>query len=387
MREKRIILSETLAKRIIEAVGSTVNHNINIMNEQGVIIASRDASRIGRFHEVAYQILNGSEDMLEAYETDHLLGTHRGINIAIKHNGQKIGVMGITGHPDEVRPLVLVMKLAVETMLEYELDQQAYVLKYTQRQQMEASLVHGAFAEENRLERWAKALALQPDAYRIPVLFRLEALPDSSQRRALTERLQSAPHQSEQDIITDWYGKEITVFKAVEHSACPADAREALAAFAQPFLETCAQRGLKAVASTGFYCNKLSAYHRSLQQAQWLMNLPEAEKQSFRCFYDYIRYWVDAHLPVPELRDAFGFYALEDCSETFIRRMLAACRALRRCDYNFVKASQMLFIHKNTLFTWMNDIRQKLHVDPVQSETDRAFWEYLCLYYEHRNAN
>ena len=48
--------------------------------------------------------------------------------------------------------------------------------------------------------------------------------------------------------------------------------------------------------------------------------------------------------------------------------------------------SQSLFIHKNTLFSWMNDIRQRLRIDPVQNETDRAFWEYLCMYYEHRHS-
>ena len=29
----------------------------------------------------------------------------------------------------------------------------------------------------------------------------------------------------------------------------------------------------------------------------------------------------------------------------------------------------------------MNDIRQRLRIDPVQNETDRAFWEYLCMYH------
>ena len=385
MREKKTVLSEALAKRIIEAVGGTVNHNINIMNDQGVIIASRDSARVGRFHEVAYQILNGTEDMVEAYETDHLLGTRRGINVAIKRGGEKIGVLGITGHPDEIRPLVLVMKLAVETMLEYELDQQDYVLRYTQRQQMEASLVHGTFAEDNQLERWAKALSLQTGIYRIPLLFRLEKSPTSGQRQMLTTLLQEAPQQNGQDIVTDWYGKEMIVFKAVEQPVHQVEAGEQLRAFAAPFLEACAQHGLNAICSTGVYCNKLASYHRSLQRAQWLMNLQQASKESFRYFYEYIRPWVDSRVPVTELRDTFDFFVMDDYSETFIRRMLMACQALRKSDYNFVKASQLLFIHKNTLFTWMNDIRQKLHIDPVQSETDRAFWEYLCLYYEHRN--
>lgn len=385
MHDKKSILSEALAKRIIEAVGSTVNHRINIMNEHGVIMASSDPACVGRYHEVACQILRDGSDMHEAYGDDHLMGVGSGVSVAIKQGGVSVGVLGVAGHPDEIRPMVLVMKLAVETMLQHETEQQAYVLKYTQRQQLEASLVHGAFAEEHRLEHWARAQGLETDLYRIPILFRLEPAPDSQQRQALMAALQAAPGRSDQDVVTEWYGREIIVFKVVEQPIHPGDALDVLGAFTAPFMETCAQQGIRVAAGTGVYVNRLTAYHRSVQRAQWLMSLRDAGDEPLRYFYHHVRSWADACVPATELRDTYAFYDLQDCSETFIRRMLSACRALRRCDYNFVKASRMLFIHKNTLFTWMNDVRQRLRIDPVQNGTDRAFWEYLCLYYEHRH--
>ena len=42
-----------LAKKFIEQITQFTDYNINIMNEQGCIIASRDPKRVGTDHEVA----------------------------------------------------------------------------------------------------------------------------------------------------------------------------------------------------------------------------------------------------------------------------------------------------------------------------------------------
>ena len=54
-----------LAQKFIEQVTQYTDYNINIRNEKGVIIASRDPKRVGTFHEVAYYIVTGTEDMVD----------------------------------------------------------------------------------------------------------------------------------------------------------------------------------------------------------------------------------------------------------------------------------------------------------------------------------
>lgn len=53
------MIDVALARKFIEQITQYTDYNINIMNDQGVIIASRDPKRVGTFHEVAYYIVRG----------------------------------------------------------------------------------------------------------------------------------------------------------------------------------------------------------------------------------------------------------------------------------------------------------------------------------------
>ena len=46
-----------------------------------------------------------------------------GINMVIATGGKREGVVGVTGAPEEVRPVALMVKMAFETMLKYERQQ------------------------------------------------------------------------------------------------------------------------------------------------------------------------------------------------------------------------------------------------------------------------
>ena len=46
-----------LAEKFVKKAKNYTKYNINIMDENGIIIASSNTERIGSFHEVAYQLL------------------------------------------------------------------------------------------------------------------------------------------------------------------------------------------------------------------------------------------------------------------------------------------------------------------------------------------
>ena len=46
------MIEPEMARRFIEQVTQYTEYNINIMDESGVIIASRDPKRVGTYHEV-----------------------------------------------------------------------------------------------------------------------------------------------------------------------------------------------------------------------------------------------------------------------------------------------------------------------------------------------
>ena len=57
------MINRDIAEKFIKQVTEYTSYNVNIMDEEGVIIASRDPERIGQYHEIAYRIVHGSEDL------------------------------------------------------------------------------------------------------------------------------------------------------------------------------------------------------------------------------------------------------------------------------------------------------------------------------------
>ena len=132
-------ITHKLAQNIVNKTMNILGKNINIMDEKGVIIGSGDKSRLNQFHEGAAQVIKEGEK-LEIYSKDinNLVGAKPGINLPIEYNNKIIGVVGITGEPNEVSPFGEVIKMTVEMML-----QQEFLLKEIQlEQQARGNFIH-----------------------------------------------------------------------------------------------------------------------------------------------------------------------------------------------------------------------------------------------------
>ena len=58
-----------MAQKFIDQITDYTEYNINIMDESGVIIASRSKDRIGTYHEAADRIVRGKEDIVTRRRT------------------------------------------------------------------------------------------------------------------------------------------------------------------------------------------------------------------------------------------------------------------------------------------------------------------------------
>lgn len=119
------LLSRELAGSIVERTMNVVSYNINIMDENGVIIASGDKERIGTIHEGAIIALQRkSEFNVNENESKKLYGVHQGTNTVIEFRNKIVGVIGITGKTKEVLGYAKLIKMTAEMMIEQE-----YVIK------------------------------------------------------------------------------------------------------------------------------------------------------------------------------------------------------------------------------------------------------------------
>lgn len=95
---------EEMAQDLVQATSRLVsNRIINIMDTNGVIIASTEKHRIGTVHQGACEVIRtGHAVAIEKSDLDHYAGAKEGYNMPIYSEKRIIAVVGIFGNPSEV---------------------------------------------------------------------------------------------------------------------------------------------------------------------------------------------------------------------------------------------------------------------------------------------
>ncbi len=375
--DQAIILQTDLASRIVESARKAIAYDINIMNEDGYIIAGTDGTRIGSFHEVAYRIINSDDDIIEAEDTNNLIGTKPGINMVLKHKSHRFGVLGITGAPDQVRPVASVLKLAVETMIDYELQQRKYQRQRTRQGIIDAVILQGASPSDD-LPKIFEDMGISVKPCRLPAVL----IPGGDIAPTVREKVEYAlrEHVRAQDIVTNWDNGSITVFVAFRSNpeACTTF-RFVIPSYWEEPLAILAREKIEARVFVGSFCRHYERYFESYRRAVWLAGLRPRPEERIVYFIDHLRAWAHTFLPVTDLHEVFSTYT-KDLDENTLAQMCKVEQALTDTNYNMVNASALLFVHKNTLALWLNSYRKTFSIDPIHSSADRIFWRLLCLY-------
>ncbi|OEC37212.1 carbohydrate diacid regulator [Pseudomonas cuatrocienegasensis] len=131
-------LDSALAQHIVDRAMAILPHNINVMDAQGMIIGSGDPARLHTRHEGAQLVLaNRRVVEIDQQAAACLRGVRPGVNLPLLHADQLIGVLGITGDPETVRPYAELVRMAAEMLVE---QRQLQAERHWQRHQLEAWL-------------------------------------------------------------------------------------------------------------------------------------------------------------------------------------------------------------------------------------------------------
>ena len=130
-----MFISEAAARSIVREIREITGRNINIMDQDGVIVASTDPQRVGQRHAGACQVLEqGLASLVVQEDEPRPDGARRGINLPICLDGQTVGVIGITGPPAEVERLGTVIRRMTEILVRDTRRQEQEDLLETARQ-------------------------------------------------------------------------------------------------------------------------------------------------------------------------------------------------------------------------------------------------------------
>lgn len=172
-------LDQSVAQEIVNRTMSIIKRNINVMNDQGVIIGSGDKKRIHTIHEGAVRVIEArAGNEITELQAQQLQGVKAGINLPIFFHDKVVGVVGITGPPEEVRSYGELLQMTAEMIL-----QQAVLLDEMQwderlKEELISQLLHGTKNLNALYFERVKRLGIDLDTPRVAVIF----MPDNQSR-------------------------------------------------------------------------------------------------------------------------------------------------------------------------------------------------------------
>ncbi|HJB86328.1 MAG TPA: helix-turn-helix domain-containing protein [Candidatus Dorea faecigallinarum] len=370
-------LNVAFAEKFITKLTAYTSYNINIMNQKGIIIASRNPERVGDFHEIAFDMISEHKDVIEVSEQEEFLGVQPGINLAVVCEGEWLGVVGTTGKPGEVRPIAMVIKMALETMLEYEKQKEQMLKRQNLKEQFMNLLLYDEHPDQVRLKSMAEQLGYQEQIPRISILcVPVKEINRDDAQEKMTVLIKESLRHTPQDISFCTHDKRLLIFKTLQmNERILADYKYCI----EEYLEELSKRAGRCFR---FYAGSVQdqfIYYRSAyQHCTWLESREWSEEQLLY-FYDHVDAYIKNLIPTLELHKIFSAFS-KRLPGGFIENYLEIMNVLKENDYNLEISSKKLFVHKNTLVFRLDKIRSLLNMNPIRETKDREFMEYLLYY-------
>ncbi|WP_191832562.1 sugar diacid recognition domain-containing protein [Pseudomonas fluorescens] len=170
-------LDHDLAQDIVDRAMAILPCNVNVMDSQGLILGSGEPERINTRHEGAQLVLaNGRIVELDVEAAKCLKGVQPGINLPLLLDGRLMGVLGLTGDPQQLRTYAQLVRMTAEMLLA---QRHMQVEQQWRRQRCDdlLALLLGGSGDSPRLVDEARQLGLKPQLPRVPCLFELDSGP------------------------------------------------------------------------------------------------------------------------------------------------------------------------------------------------------------------
>ncbi len=375
------MLRRSMAMDLLGRLSEHLEYNINIMDENGIIIASTDTCRINDFHEAAYNIIQKDEEIEVIYPRDQLpVGVKPGINLPILYKQNKMGVVGVTGNPDEIKNLAYSVKTALETMLEYEL----YKEKIIRRQDKKNLLLNTLLYEEDldilKVKNFALKLGYKDNIIRIPLIFRFSSRVDINDVVSILKRNKLHTRQDMTFVTAEW---DILVFKVLNGLSLMLmeNIRVIVNEYIEAVKEVLGNSGIESSFScfAGSFQINFKLFREAFQHAQWLIQYITEPKKGIYFFFDYCYEYFQSRIPKHDYTNIFSVFEkfLNNSSK---KKLIETVEALLEADMNITDTAEKLGIHRNTVYFRLESIKELLGIDPLAEAKDRFFLFALLEY-------
>ncbi|KHF39154.1 sugar diacid recognition domain-containing protein [Halalkalibacter okhensis] len=208
-----MFLTEMLAQEIVDRTMAILPYNINVMDQEGKIIGSGDRKRILTKHEVASEVLRRKEAVeIGRADMDSWNGVKEGINLPIVFQGEVVGVVGITGDPNDTRGYGQLVKMTTEMIIEQAFLQKQLQLDERIKEEFVHQLISGNHLDDHLFYEKAKSLQVDLAVPRVVIVVKSNSH-EMAQNRKL--ELYLSKLIEDDDLIATIYTGELVIIKKV----------------------------------------------------------------------------------------------------------------------------------------------------------------------------
>ena len=376
-------LSKTNATEIVREINSVLPQKINLMNKQGIIIASTDNKRIGTFHAGAYKIIKENLAELRIFDTKSYTGAIPGTNFLLCVNDEPIGVLGITGDYEQILPLAKVIKKMTELMVtEQELQRQHAYIEDSRTRFITELLTHNEnFITQNIIDY---GLSLNIDLRLPRRVLVIKLLPEgklsiAKQHEAEEKLKQKVLFLDNNSIVYKMTTFIVLMIKKRTNEQILQFIHELKNSLEKPYNI----RLIIGIDSPNMdYLHIQSAYLK----AQKALHSCLRRRATDIKFYDEINIEIFADevseiSKLTYIHKIFKGYSLEE-----LEKALHTLELFYEQNGSITKTAEKLFIHKNTLQQHLKKIAQKTGYDPRSLKSGFVFYIVIYFYHDLQNS-
>lgn len=168
-------LTSQLAQEIVDRTMKIIDCNINVMDAYGRIIGSGDLERIGEIHEGAMLAISQKRVVLiDSATAQKLHGVKPGVNLPLHLNEHVVGVIGLTGKPENITQFGKLVCMSAEMMMEqaqllHEVSQDNRI-----KEELILSLIQSDNLSSNLLE-WGRKLNIDLTILRVVAVVEIDS--------------------------------------------------------------------------------------------------------------------------------------------------------------------------------------------------------------------
>ncbi|MDF2958464.1 MAG: hypothetical protein K0S39_199 [Paenibacillus sp.] len=378
-----LMISGKKAQYIVEEMSKIIDRPINFMNEEGVIVASTDHTRIGTVHEGAALVLQTKKKLIIGTE-DRLAGAKEGINLPIFFENRVIGVVGITGTDQEVMKMGEIIRKMTEILVKEEIiDRQSELLDQS-REVFIREWIEGRWTDDKHLSTRGWMLNINVHLHRVAVTisFKTDEEARGNQHVVQLQREQNLFYHKLRDAIK-FNDQDIIVPIGMMQFVVLLTWPEARSDKKKEFITHKIQYLLRQMAGTKGYAVKVGVggFYEFIRGIP--LSFQESKKAEFHAkemtgpdivFFDDLGLEMLLDGISQDLRERYLNKILDIKSFSHPEETLETLTHFFASNQSINKTADLLFIHKNTLQYRLNKIKETTGYDP------RVFEEAVLLY-------